>query len=281
MMKAVKRVRLALVYVSLIAISLMFAGTNYAEIDPKTCVGVWLFDEGKGDIAKDYSGKENDGKLMNDLEWVDGRFGKALRFDGEDSYVETIKNIGISGNQPRTLMAWVNWDGEVNKGDKGHRQGIVQIGGSEARESSTLYIWDGPGKFKFQTNWNDLHSADAYAKPDVWYHFAVAWDDMVDRTGIGKAWIYIDGVLNKNSFLAELITPDTVVTIGGDPTKVLEDKRIFNGLIDEVAIFNVALKEEDIKAIINKGLEAALDIDIITAVSPTGKLTTTWANIKQ
>jgi hypothetical protein len=48
-----------------------------------------------------------------------------------------------------------------------------------------------------------------------------------------------------------------------------------NGLIDEVGIFNVALTEDDIKDIMNKGLEG------VTAVSPSGKLTTTWADMKQ
>ena len=269
MMKAAKKVRLALVCASIIVISLMFAGISYAEIEPKTCVGMWLLDEGKGHIAKDFSGNENDGTLINDPEWADGKFNKALRFDGEDGYVETINNIGISGNQPRTLMAWVNWNGDVNESDNPDRQGIVQFGGSESRESFVLYIWDGPGRFKFQTNWNDLHSG-VYAEPDVWYHFAVTWDGT-------KVWIYIDGVLDKNSFLAELITPDTVATIGGDPTKILENKRIFNGLIDEVAIFNVALEEADIKDIMNEGLAAALGV---TAVYPTGKLTTMWGSIK-
>ena len=264
-MKAVKKVRLALVCVSIIIISLMFAGISYAEIEPKTCVGLWLLDEGKGDIAKDFSGNENDGTLIDDPEWVDGKFDKALRFDGKDGYVETIKNIGISGNQPRTLMAWVNWNGDVNESNDPDRQGIVQFGASDNRSSSTLYIWDGPGRFKFQTQMNDLKS-NVYAEPDVWYHFAVTWDGT-------KAWIYIDGALEKNSFLAELITPNSVVTIG----KPFEDERIFNGLIDEVAIFNVALEKADIKAIMDKGLAVALGI---TAVYPTGKLTTMWGSIK-
>jgi hypothetical protein len=51
----------------------------------------------------------------------------------------------------------------------------------------------------------------------------------------------------------------------------------FNGIIDDVAVFNVALTESDIKTIMDNGLERSL----ITAVSPSGKLTTTWADLKQ
>ena len=271
MMKAVKRVRLALVYVSLIAISLMFAGTSYAEIDPKTCVGVWLFDEGKGDIAKDYSGKGNDGKLMNDPEWVDGKFGKGLKFDVEAvNYVETRNNIGISENQPRTLMAWIKWSGKGGK-----RQGIVQFGAVANRQSSTLYLWENGviGQFKFQTQANDMKSL-VLAKTGVWYHFVATWDGT-------KARIYVDGEEVRSGFLAKLITVDSVVTIG----KPFEDTRVFNGLIDDVAIFNVALKEEDIQTIKNKGLEKTLGIITAvdpdpTSVYPTSKLTTIWGSIK-
>ena len=53
------------------------------------------------------------------------------------------------------------------------------------------------------------------------------------------------------------------------------DGRAFNDLIDEVVIFNVVLEEEDIQAIMNKGLGSML------AVSPRSKLTTTWGDIKK
>ena len=44
--------RLKLLCVSLIVISLMFVGISSAEIDFKTCVGMWLFDEGRGDASR-------------------------------------------------------------------------------------------------------------------------------------------------------------------------------------------------------------------------------------
>jgi hypothetical protein len=48
----------------------------------------------------------------------------------------------------------------------------------------------------------------------------------------------------------------------------------YSGLLDEVAIFSVALTEDLISSIMKKGLESAF------AVSPAGKLATTWGNIK-
>ena len=49
----------------------------------------------------------------------------------------------------------------------------------------------------------------------------------------------------------------------------------FVGVLDEVAIFNTALGEDDLNTIMEKGLEKAL------SVSPVGRLTTTWGNIRR
>ena len=92
MMKAVRKARLALVCVSIIVISLMFAGVSYAKIDPNTCVGMWIFDENEGDIAKDSSGKGHDGTIQN-AKRVDGKFGAALELDGATSTVEITLNV--------------------------------------------------------------------------------------------------------------------------------------------------------------------------------------------
>ena len=53
----------------------------------------WPLDEGSGQIAADVSGNGHDGQLgrlsgidRHDPEWVAGRFGHALRFDGAGAF---------------------------------------------------------------------------------------------------------------------------------------------------------------------------------------------------
>ena len=55
------------------------------------------------------------------------------------------------------------------------------------------------------------------------------------------------------------------------------DGRFGDAVIDEVAIFSVALSESEIQMMMEKGLSALL----LTPVEPEGKLSTTWANVKQ
>ena len=91
------KARLVLVYISTFLIGLMFTSLGYAEIDPESVVGMWLLDEGKETTAKDSSGEENDGTLMEGPKWVNGKFGAALEFDGTDDYVSAGDTDGLSG----------------------------------------------------------------------------------------------------------------------------------------------------------------------------------------
>lgn len=91
-------VRLRLLCVSLMVISMMFISQSFAEIDFETCVGMWLFDEGSGNVVEDLSGKDNNGTIAGGAKWVDGMFGKALSLDGTDDYVEIAHD--------ETLIDW-------------------------------------------------------------------------------------------------------------------------------------------------------------------------------
>ena len=44
-----------------VCFSLIVVHISTAEIDLETAVGIWLFDEGKGNVAGDVSGVGNDG----------------------------------------------------------------------------------------------------------------------------------------------------------------------------------------------------------------------------
>ncbi len=103
-----KTVMTKLILVCAIVISLMLMGISSAKIDPKTAGGIWYFDESKGDVARDFSGKGNDGKLMDSPKWVKGKFGNALEFDGAKAYVDIGDNpvLAPTTNQ-LTVVAWV------------------------------------------------------------------------------------------------------------------------------------------------------------------------------
>ena len=85
--------------------------------------------------------------------------------------------------------------------------------------------------------------------------------------------MYVDGKLandSKATATKTLFDNETTLKIGQDFNE--DAKRFFNGVIDEVAIFNRALNEAEIKTV--------MEGDFM-AVDPTERLSITWAKLKR
>ena len=253
--------KLSLVCVSLIVISLMFTSIGNAKIDPKTIVGAWLFNEGSGNTAKDSSGKSNHGKLMNNPKWVKGKFGQALEFDGADDCVDCGNDSSLApGSGSYSVEAWF-------KTSDAKHQDIFNHG--DTNDQQFLELNDGKLRAIICDIDNDfvqiITPTTGEFDDGLWHHVA-----MVYTASTHTLELFADSVskgtdTNKN---VGSMTPTANLQIG-----MMNNARYFKGLIDEVVIFNVALTEADIKSM-TKGYVSAL------AVSPAGKLATTWAHIK-
>ena len=262
--------RLTIICISFIVVSLMFVGQGYAGIDPDTAVGIWLFDESSGDVANDSSGNGNDGTI-NGATRVDGKFGKALSFDGAESVdMGNPPSLQFAGSV--TITFWAK-PSSVAAG----RQNVI----CKAYGGEGCLTMEPDGNLSFY--WGDCGgNCDPYvevARPigvfvdDEWIHAALT-RDVSTRTYN----MYKNGIVEAT---------DTWVECGAHPcgdgaaselNLLIGDGYAgkFIGIIDEVAIFNVVLSEDDIKNIMNNGLANA-----VTAVSRLGKLTTTWGGVKQ
>ena len=105
---------------------------------------------------------------------------------------------------------------------------------------------------------------------DTWTHIA----------GVRKSEtylkLYFDGIEKRTANITtDAISTDANVTIGRQSNA---NGFFFNGIIDEVAIFNVALEEEDIQTLMNNGLEESINPN---AVNFSGKLVSTWAALRK
>jgi len=88
------------------------------------------------------------------------------------------------------------------------------------------------------------------------------------------------GTLKANGTIKNAGNAGTCTFLGTDPAGCTPQgaEFDFSGIMDEIAVFDVALTEDDIKSIMNNGLAKALGM--VAAVDSSGKLTTTWATIK-
>lgn len=237
---------------------------SIAKIDPETAVGVWLFDEGSGDSAEDSSGKGHEGTITG-ASWTDGQFGEALEFDGNDWVtIESTSDLQIG--EAYTLMAWFYATDISN-----HRMIIsknteylmrIDVPAEGNKMSTFVHLSNG--------GWEPRASAGV-PDTDTWIHYAVTFDSNENTNNL---LIYVDGEQAGMSSRTGASAPtQNPVAIGRWNTG-----SYFVGIIDEVAIFNTALSEEDINTIKDHGLDAALGG--VSPVEPTNKLTTTWGNLK-
>jgi len=254
-----------LIVLSALFIAGVFTGSTNAKIDPKTIVGLWLFDEDGGDTAKDSSGNKNDGQLMGNPKWVTGKFGKALQFDGSSTSVDcgNTDTLDIPTNSAVTMCAWVNssvgslasWQGVMAKRTANYSYGI-----------------------NFVTSNFQVYSSSASGVQGWAYNLPKnEWVHIVGTMSKDPTEFYVNGELfggaGKGPGGGALSNTANSFRIGASGTI----GEVFNGIIDEVAIFSAVLTADDIKSIMNKGLGSATGI---TAVQPLDKLEATWAAIK-
>jgi hypothetical protein len=251
------KTRLIIVYIILTVVSFMLIGQSSAKIDPKTAVGIWLFDDGKGDIATDSSGSQNDGTLTNGPKWVDGKFGKALELNGTNNNVTSPTN---SFAEKGTISLWFN-----TKNGPGN-QYLIAAGyplyfAINNTGANQLGAWTSPGI--------PITASQAW-KSNTWYHVAYVYD-----SSISYAALYINGSKEaENASQTFNISIGAKAYIGSFNDGV---QCFFNGLIDEVGFFNVALTDDDIKNLTENGIERALGL---ASVFPKDKLAITWAMVK-
>lgn len=254
--------RLIIVYINFIIINLMLTGISSAKIDPKTAAGIWLFDEGSGSVTKDFSGNGNDGKLDGPT-WVKGKFGNALEFD-VGKFVDCGDGKSLSlGDADLTIGAW------IKQNDLADYQIILTKGrpGVGTNKGYRLRIEDGGAPLFTVTGdtETDLKSGKPLPQAKEWWH-VVGVKDAKNMT------IYVNG----EAWGARGDSPpgssdnDVPLQIGRYP----DVQWYFHGTLDEVFIFPVALSLDDIKTIMDKGFKS------LASVSPSGKLATTWGQIK-
>jgi len=262
------KVRCLLISVVALFVACVLTVPGYATIDQKTIAGIWLFDEGSGKIAKDSSGNKNDGDLIGGPKWVDGKFGKALQFNGVDNYVDAGNGSSLNLSSTGTVAFWFM----IN--ELGRYEGIVSRNDLKDTDRNGYTVRSqGDGRVVAEiadASSNMLSWSTTHITIGTWYFIVYEWDGKTVQ-------FYINGTLESGA--PQTLNPKSDVydlfigcehETNGDPTYY------FNGTIDEVAIFNVALTEDDIKNLMEKGIKALG----LAPVFPKGKLTTVWGEIK-
>lgn len=217
-------------------------------------VAYYKFDEGSGTTnIYDSSGYGNTGTMngsMTESDWVTGKYGKSLNFDGSNDYISggSASNLDdLDKSSDFTAMAWV----KIPKSLPDGYYTILQKGNATAtgwrlRYRATTDRFEG----HVFTDTTDGALLDSFAAEDnQWHHVAMVYDDNGDR----NISIYVDGVKNT-------ATPTTATgTVGSDATDNLLVGSLeaatdyFSGSVDEVKIYNYVRTQSQIIQDMNAG----------------------------
>ncbi len=202
-------------------------------------VGCWFADGSKS--AFDYSGNQNNGTFGDGADastfptLVPGRNGYAWRFDGGD-YVNCGNAQSLNLSTELTILAWINPNGVSENGYILTKYSAVITGYSLQWAGSldkVQFIYgDGTGIIN--------KYSDGFTDSNVWVHIAVV------KNIASNIYFYKNGVL-AGSGTGVIIAPGTESVLLGNLTGGIYSSTFFNGLIDDVKIYNRALSQQEVR----------------------------------
>jgi hypothetical protein len=182
---------------------------------------------------------------------------KSIDFDGVDDYVTMgTGNLAFNRTTPFSVSMWVKMhQAETSMMiGKGHNGGdfygwVMWTSPSGARNKFNCRVR------KSSSQLVQFQGSTAYDK-NAWYHLVMTYDGTGINTGLK---LYVDGVNQSGTRTGTLTqdivySPDRPFNIGSRNNGNL----CFNGLIDEVGIFNAELSSTDVTAIYNSGTPDSL-----------------------
>jgi hypothetical protein len=185
--------------------------------------------------ANDSSDNGLHGTIVGDPVFVEGPagYGMALDFDGDGDYVDCGNSPLFDVTEQISVAAWVNirsvpgeWRAVIAKGDNAWR-----ISTNSSTQGLHFGFEDG------SRGWQAANS-DTVLPLNEWHHVCGTYD--LENGGR----IYIDGALDGTNPDTEGITLDTYNVYIGDNSQ--NTGRFWDGLIDEVAIYDRALSELEV-----------------------------------
>jgi hypothetical protein len=218
-----------------IMISKVFATSNTAK--EEGLISYWNFDElEEGDTEfLDLSGNGRHGILHNNTHPIEGKFGKALKFDGLADYAEIPYDAGLSCLYAISVEAWIY----PTPPHQENRNGGI-INNINGRSNARLLITaTGMLLAELYGDSNYYRVSGPIAPNETWSHVVYVHDGL---DGI----IYVNGEPGTPIPCPNLLRVGTnSLTIGWGHTG---NNYHYSGLIDEVKIYNRALSTQEIEA---------------------------------
>ena len=213
------------------------------------------FDAGAGTVAADSSGNGNNGTLLNGPVWTTGVTGSALQFDGSNDVVTVAGSASINTVTTQvTVAAWVyrtsaqaSWAAVVSRQRGTANQEHYYLGFSNTGQ----YRW-----FVSTTTGYSSTALGGAAPVGQWVHVVGTYDGAMVR-------FYVNGVQQFATARTGTFAPDTTgLLIGAGSNDAAQTPvEAFNGRVDAVRVYNVALSASEVLALYQGTAQPIMRLD--------------------
>jgi len=204
-------------------------------------MGRWDLNEGSGTIAHDTSGNANTGTLINGPTWVQGKNSQALSFNGSSQYVSVpnSSSLNLPAASAVTMCAWVY----STSGSTGSYQGIM------AKRTA----FGGPYDYgiNFITGQFQVYTQGKSGIIGFNYDLPVkTWTHVCGVISSGPTALYINGALFGSAGSGGGVMSDnSIFQIGGSYSDTNGGNEVFNGIIQDVYVYDRALSASEIASL--------------------------------
>ncbi|MCK5630135.1 MAG: DUF2341 domain-containing protein, partial [Nanoarchaeota archaeon] len=206
-----------------------------SAVDTTGLVGLWHMN---GD-ANDTSGNNNHGTINGATTGTEGKLDTAMSFDGTNDYVDVGTPLGSTSSGTKAVSLWV-------KSIEATTGYVIANYDSNSHGFSLLFNSDRTIGIAWTSTINAVKTTDTLPLNE-WFHVVGIFE-----TGATGGKIYIDGTESVSGNLGTEQTTTNKLRISGRwVTANSGSTVVFNGSIDEVAIWNRALSPDEISAIYN------------------------------
>ncbi|MBN2512745.1 MAG: hypothetical protein JXB18_07390 [Sedimentisphaerales bacterium] len=215
--------------------------TEIAWLGQTYLVAHWPINEGQGTLIQEQIDQAHARTVnMDSTNWVAGRAGTALSFNGTDEYLAVTGFPGISGTASRTCSAWVKTVAS------GADQVILSWGTASAGQKWMFRVQ--PGGPLAVGVWNGYCAGDTLVSDNQWHHVTAVLNND-GSPSVNEIQLYVDGKLQTTSAIntqaIDTLVTDTLYIGAVNNNDSLQN--FFGGQIENVQIYNRALTQEEIK----------------------------------
>jgi len=223
-------------------------------------VSYWTLDKDtvSGKVVKDIIGN-NHGKINGSPKTVDGKVREALEFNGVDDFLDCGTDESLNLTKALTIETWIK--------PKEAGEGGAKNAGPVCKAQSNWgwqLRYNAPGGsfmgFQFNAGGSVWITVEQKLNPGEWYHIIGTFDG-------NEIKCYLNGVEKSSAKIPNINSSPDPFFIGQDGWV-----NVFNGVIDEVRMYNRALSKDEVVQNYNAKSQLSVESE--------NKVTTTWGKIK-